>query len=152
MRFVFTLSTNEFSCTNMLDEFQNNVSIHLPNGAVKKEGPSAGIALVTALVSLATGQKVDPRLAMTGEVTLIGRVIGVGGIKEKLLGAQRSGIKRICLPHDNKFDFDELDEELRKEFNEVTFYKRYEDLYQYLFTSPTKSEETTTSATSPPPS
>ena len=100
---------------------------------MKKEGPSAGIALVTALVSLATGQRVDPHLAMTGEVTLTGRIMGVGGIKEKMLGAQRSGIRHICLPEENRFDYEELDERLKSTFDSVQFFSRYEDLYQFLF-------------------
>ena len=80
--------------------------IHVPAGATPKDGPSAGVGLFTALASLITGKTVDPELAMTGEITLSGAVMPVGGIKEKVLAAHRAGIKRVILPKENERDLD----------------------------------------------
>ena len=85
-----------------------DVHIHVPAGAVPKDGPSAGVTIFTALVSLFTGRKVRPDTAMTGEATLRGRVLPVGGIKAKVLAAHRAGIKRVILPRKCGADLDEL--------------------------------------------
>jgi ATP-dependent Lon protease len=90
------------------------VHIHVPAGAVPKDGPSAGITMATALVSALSGRKIRRDVAMTGELTLTGRVLPIGGIKEKLLGAIRAGIDEIILPCDNEADLDDLQEEVRK--------------------------------------
>jgi ATP-dependent Lon protease len=82
--------------------------VHIPEGATPKDGPSAGIALLTSLVSLLTQKRVKKHLAMTGEITLRGKVLPVGGIKEKILAAKRANIKEIILSHDNKQDIDEI--------------------------------------------
>jgi ATP-dependent Lon protease len=81
---------------------KNDIHIHVPSGAVPKDGPSAGAAMVTALVSLLCGRPVRKRVAMTGELTLAGIVLPVGGIKEKVLGAKRAGIVEVILPADNE--------------------------------------------------
>jgi ATP-dependent Lon protease len=91
-----------------------NVHIHVPEGATPKDGPSAGITMLTSLVSLFTQRKVKKSLAMTGEITLRGRVLPVGGIKEKILAAKRARIKEILLSDDNKPDIDEIKEEYLK--------------------------------------
>jgi ATP-dependent Lon protease len=81
---------------------KHDIHIHVPSGAVPKDGPSAGVAMVTALVSLLTGRPVRPRVAMTGEISLSGFVLPVGGIKEKVLGAKRAGIREVILPAENE--------------------------------------------------
>jgi ATP-dependent Lon protease len=81
---------------------KQDIHIHVPSGAVPKDGPSAGVAMVTALVSLLSGRQLKPRLAMTGEISLTGVVLPVGGIKEKVLGAKRAGIREIILPAENE--------------------------------------------------
>jgi ATP-dependent Lon protease len=88
-----------------------NIHLHVPEGATPKDGPSAGIAMLTSLVSLYTQRKVKKNLAMTGEITLRGKVLPVGGIKEKILAAKRANIKEIILCHENKSDIDEIKSE-----------------------------------------
>jgi ATP-dependent Lon protease len=93
---------------------QYNVHIHVPEGATPKDGPSAGVTMLTSLVSLFTQRKVKKSLAMTGEITLRGKVLPVGGIKEKILAAKRARIKEILLCEDNKRDIDEIKPEYLK--------------------------------------
>jgi ATP-dependent Lon protease len=98
---------------------ERDIHIHVPSGAVSKDGPSAGIALFTALASLYTGVKVDPRLAMTGEITLRGAVLPIGGLKEKLLGAQRAGIRRVLIPRENVIDLKDVPDEVKRDIDIV---------------------------------
>ncbi|MFW5993450.1 MAG: S16 family serine protease, partial [Desulfohalobiaceae bacterium] len=93
---------------------KNEFHIHVPSGATPKEGPSAGVTLVMALLSALTNQPLNNDVAMTGEITLRGRVLPVGGIKEKILAAQAAGIKKVILPADNYKDFKEIPADLRK--------------------------------------
>lgn len=93
----------------------SDLHIHVPAGAIPKDGPSAGVAMLTALASLLTSRPVKPKFAMTGEATLRGSVLPVGGIKEKVLAASRSGIKHVILPQGNKNDLDEIPEKIKKQ-------------------------------------
>lgn len=100
------------------DMDKEDIHIHVPAGATPKDGPSAGVAMFTTLASLVTGHPIDPKLAMTGEISLRGAVMPVGGIKEKVIAAHRSGIQRILLPKDNEKDLDDVPQEVK---NDVTF-------------------------------
>ena len=100
-----------FSLTD--DRFdQHDLHVHVPQGAVPKDGPSAGVGMVSSLASLMTGRALQPRVAMTGEITLRGKVLPVGGIKEKVLAAKRAGIERVVLPERNRRDVEEINEGL----------------------------------------
>lgn len=111
---------------------KNDIHIHVPEGAVNKDGPSAGITITTTLVSLFTNKKVDKSIAMTGEITLRGKVLGIGGLKEKVIGAHRGGIKTIYIPKENEKDLDEIPEEVKKDIHFITIDK-YEDVFNSIF-------------------
>jgi ATP-dependent Lon protease len=91
----------------------------VPAGAVPKDGPSAGITMATAIVSLASGKPVSEDVAMTGEITLTGQVLPIGGVREKVLAAQRAGISKVVLPRENEADLEDLPREARKEIEFV---------------------------------
>lgn len=110
---------------------KNDIHIHVPEGAVPKDGPSAGIALTTALISALSNRKVDKTIAMTGEITLRGNILPIGGLKEKSIGALRAGIKTIYIPEDNKKDLDEIPNEIKKDL-EYIFVSNYKDLFKKL--------------------
>ena len=111
---------------------KHDLHIHVPAGATPKDGPSAGIALATAITSLLTGNKVDPDVAMTGEITLTGQVLPIGGLKEKVLGAKRAGIRKIILPKRNEIDLDDIPKEIRDTMAFVPVEELSEVLYQAL--------------------
>ena len=113
------------------------IHMHVPEGATPKDGPSAGITMVTALLSLGMGREVRPDLAMTGEISLTGKVLPVGGIKEKTIAARRSGVTCLIFPVQNKRDFDELPDYLKDGLN-VHYAETYEDVYYVAFSEVTE--------------
>lgn len=94
-----------------------DLHVHVPEGAVKKDGPSAGITLTTALASLITGKAVSPELAMTGEISLRGRVMPIGGLPEKLMAAQRAGVKTVLIPEENEADLEDVADEVKNKLD-----------------------------------
>jgi len=111
---------------------KNYIHLHVPAGATPKDGPSAGITMATAMLSLVTKKKVKNRLAMTGEISLIGNVLPVGGIKEKVIAAKRAGIREIVLPNENQKDLNEIPDHIKKG---ITFHlvERMRDVVKYVF-------------------
>lgn len=116
------------------EEFFTNsdVHIHIPAGATPKDGPSAGVAISAALLSLLKNKPIDPHIAMTGEITLTGRILPVGGIKEKIIAANRAGIKTILLPKENKKDLVEIPQKVKKNLT-FKFVKSIKDVHSTLF-------------------
>lgn len=111
---------------------ENDFHIHIPQGAVPKDGPSAGITMATALLSAVTGKKVSAKVAMTGEVTLRGRVLPIGGLKEKVLAAKVAGVKQVLVPKKNEKDIEEISDEI-KEGITITFVEYMSEVIKYAF-------------------
>ncbi|MFI5333966.1 MAG: endopeptidase La [Chlamydiales bacterium] len=111
---------------------KSQVHVHIPEGATPKDGPSAGITMVTSLVSLLKNKPVLENLGMTGEITLTGKVLGIGGLKEKLIAARRSKVKVLVFPKDNQRDYDELPKYLKKGLK-VHFVKHYDEVFRVAF-------------------
>lgn len=109
-----------------------DIHINAVNGGIPKNGPSAGIALVTVIISMLTGKKIPYDIAMTGEITLRGNIIGIGGLREKATAAYNSGIKTIYIPKDNDSDLDDIEEEVKENLN-IVFISNYKELYDILF-------------------
>ncbi|PAV86865.1 hypothetical protein WR25_13178 isoform E [Diploscapter pachys] len=109
-----------------------HIHIHVPEGATPKDGPSAGVTLVSSLLSLALNKPVRQRMAMTGEISLTGKVLPVGGIREKVIAARRVGATLVFLPSENRRDYDELPDFMRDDI-EVRFVTHYDELYKELF-------------------
>ena len=124
-------NTDEFNIDYKLLE-ENNIHIHFPEGAVSKDGPSAGIAITSALISIFKKQTVKYSISMTGEITLRGRILPIGGLKEKIIGAHRAGIKMVFLPKENEKDLEEIPADIKKDiiFN---FVSNYIEIYKKLF-------------------
>lgn len=110
---------------------KNDIHIHVPEGATPKDGPSAGITLTTALISALANLRVDNKLAMTGEITLRGKVLPIGGLKEKSIGANRNGIKKIIIPYDNIADLDEVPKEIKDTIEYIPV-KEYMEVFEII--------------------
>ena len=122
---------NELGIEEKFNE-KTDVHLHFPEGAVPKDGPLAGITITTAIISVLANKEVRQDVAMTGEITITGEVLAVGGIKEKVIGAHRVGIREVVLPFDNKVDTEELPKEIASEMK-FHFAKTYEDVKKIVF-------------------
>lgn len=109
-----------------------DIHIHVPEGATPKDGPSAGVTITTTLISLLTDTSIHSNIAMTGEMTLRGKVLAIGGLKEKVIGAHRNGIKTIFIPINNEKDLDDIPEEIKNDIKFILV-DRYIDIYNHLF-------------------
>lgn len=113
---------------------KNDIHIHVPEGAVAKDGPSAGVAITTLLISLFTNKKVPQDIAMTGEITLRGRILPIGGLKEKIIGAHRAGIKKIFIPLDNEKDLEQIPNDIKQEIEFIKV-NNYMDIFKKIFSN-----------------
>lgn len=110
---------------------ENDIHIHVPEGAIRKDGPSAGTALTTAIISAITKRKIPSNIAMTGEITLRGEILAIGGLKEKIIGAKRAGVTKVYLPSSNEKDLEEIEDYI-KEGIKFIFVSNYKELYKDL--------------------
>ena len=116
-----------------IDFFEKqDVHLHFPEGATPKDGPSAGIAITTAILSVITGREIRQDMAMTGEVTITGEVLAIGGVKEKVIGGHRVGIREIILPDSNESDIDDIPEEVMKDMK-IHFVSKYTEVEKLIF-------------------
>lgn len=113
---------------------KHDIHIHVPEGAVPKDGPSAGVTLATALYSAVTGRKVRPDIAMTGEISLVGNVMAIGGLKEKVIAAGQAGIKQVFVPQENEADVEELEAEVVEGLT-ITKVQKLTDIWKEVFVS-----------------
>ena len=118
---------------------ENDIHIHVPEGAVNKDGPSAGVTITTAIISLLLNKPVDNKIAMTGEITLRGRVLAIGGLKEKVIGSHRAGVRKIFIPKENQVDIDEIPEEIKNDI-EFIYVRNYQDIFNKIFKESKKNE------------
>ncbi|CAK1542377.1 unnamed protein product [Leptosia nina] len=133
-RIALTVARNYLNAHNPGNTFLNtsHLHLHVPEGATPKDGPSAGVTITTALLSLALQRSVKSQLAMTGEISLTGRVLPVGGIKEKIIAAKRVGVTCVILPEENRRDFDDLPDFIKKDI-EIHFVNEYQDVFNIAF-------------------
>ena len=108
------------------------IHMHVPEGATPKDGPSAGCTMTTSLLSLALNKSVIPDVAMTGEITLTGKILKIGGVKEKAIAAKRTGVKKIIFPLANKSDWEELPDYIREGLD-PSFVGWYEEIFEIVF-------------------
>ncbi|KAL3102188.1 hypothetical protein niasHS_003597 [Heterodera schachtii] len=134
MRTAYTVAKNVLLRKDPQNEFLEKayIHLHLPEGAVPKDGPSAGCTVVSALMSLALDRPVIQQTAMTGEVSLTGKILPVGGIKEKIIAAKRAGVGRIILPSENRKDFEDLADFIKKDVD-AHFVSHYDEIYELVF-------------------
>ena len=132
---AFTYVKSNFGKYNIneKDFLENkNIHLHFPEGATPKDGPSAGITITTAILSVLTGREIRQDSAMTGEVTITGEVLPIGGVKEKVIGAHRAGIREVILPEDNRADITEIPHEVAKDMK-IDFVKTYDEVESLVF-------------------
>ncbi len=131
---ALTFIRSNYQMFGLEQDFYNKIDLHLhvPEGAIPKDGPSAGITILTAMISILTGKKVSNDIAMTGEVTITGQVLAVGGLEEKLLAAKRYGIKKVYLPYENKVDVEEMKKEITEGL-QLKFIKHVSELIKDVF-------------------
>ncbi|KAL3093101.1 hypothetical protein niasHT_022551 [Heterodera trifolii] len=134
VRTAYTVAKNVLLRKDPQNEFLEKayIHLHLPEGAVPKDGPSAGCTVVSALMSLALDRPVAQQTAMTGEVSLTGKILPVGGIKEKIIAAKRAGVGRIILPSENRKDFEDLADFIKKDVD-AHFVSHYDEIYELVF-------------------
>ena len=111
---------------------ESTIHIHVPEGAVPKDGPSAGVTFTTALISALSKKPVSHKVGMTGEITLRGKVLPIGGLKEKSLAALKQGIKTVFIPKDNEKNLEEVADEVKKEIEFIAV-QYYNEIYDHLF-------------------
>jgi len=140
-RAALTYAATHASSLTIASEYTGSIEahIHVPAGAVPKDGPSAGVAMATALVSAMSGRPVRREVAMTGEITLRGHVLPIGGVKEKVLGAYRAGIQHVLLPADNEADLDDLPEEVRNSLR-FSLVRSLDEVFDLALLSPPRAE------------
>jgi ATP-dependent Lon protease len=114
---------------------KRDIHVHVPEGAVPKDGPSAGVAMITTMVSVLTGTPVRKDVAMTGEISLRGRVLPIGGLKEKMLAALRGGMKTVIIPKDNEKDLVEIPENVKKGLN-IIIASTVDEVLEHALTKP----------------
>ena len=131
---AYSFAMSNLSRYGVTEKFfdESMVHLHVPEGATPKDGPSAGVTMATALLSLARGQRPQRALAMTGELTLTGEVLAVGGIREKVIAAKRAGIRELILPEPNRRDYEELPDYIRANLR-VNFAAHYDDVFAIVF-------------------
>ena len=125
-------NAGKFGLGNDFTISDKDIHIHFPAGATPKDGPSAGIAITSALLSLFLGKAIDPKIAMTGEISLTGEVLPIGGLKEKLLAAKRNGVNKVLIPEQNKALYESIEDEIKSGI-EVVFVREYNDVFKVLF-------------------
>lgn len=130
MSYVRSVSPRYEVAEDMFKE--NDFHLHIPEGAVPKDGPSAGITMAAAILSLVTDTPVDAKVAMTGEITLRGRVLPIGGLKEKILAAKTAGMETVLVPKKNEKDIEEIAGEIRKGLH-IYYVETMEDVVKYSF-------------------
>lgn len=141
---AFSYTRSKSKELNIAPDFheKNDIHIHIPEGAIPKDGPSAGITMATALISALTGRLVSREVAMTGEITLRGRVLPIGGLKEKSLAAHRAGIKTVLLPKDNERDLRDIPESVKNDLNFIPVGHMDEVLSHALAKTPVETTQT----------
>ena len=131
--FTYVKSNFQKYNINEKDFLENkNIHLHFPEGATPKDGPSAGITITTAILSVLTGREIRQDIAMTGEITITGEVLAIGGVKEKVIGAYRAGIREVILPEDNRVDTDDIPAEVKKDIT-IHYAKTYDDVEKLVF-------------------